>query len=86
LDAKDFIKHDGFQEYFKIKGVLNDTTLGLVSAYTGDTTTGPYTARRWYIGRTRIQYNKNNFAYDNKSGKWTYDATTGSDISTSTTY
>lgn len=86
LDAKDFIKHDGFQEYFKIKGVLNDTTLGLVSAYTGDTTTGPYTAKKWYIGRTRIQYNKNNFAYDNKSGKWTYDATIGSDISTSTIY
>lgn len=86
LDTDDFIKHNGFQQYFKIKGVINNTTLGLWSPYTGDTTTGTYTAKRWKIGRTRIQFAKNDIDYDNQSGRWEYDATRGSDITTSTNF
>jgi len=86
LSGGDFIKHDGFQYYYRIAGVINDTTLGLVSSYTGDTTTGSYTAKKWIIGRTRVQYAKNDITFDNKSGNWKYDATAGSDITTSTDF
>lgn len=86
LDTNDFIKHNGFQEYFKIKGVLSDTVLGLWSPYTGDTTTGDYTAKRWKIGRTRILFAKNDIDYDNQSGKWTYISIRENDITTSVNF
>lgn len=86
LEGGDFIKHDGFQEYFRIAEVFDNTSLRLESAYTGDTTSGPYTAKKWIIGQTRIQYAKNNITYDSQAAKWKYDATTGSDVTTSTSF
>ncbi len=86
LDANDFIKHDGFQQYFRIKGKVDNNTIGLVSAYVGDTTTGAYTAKQWYIGRTRVQYAKNNITYDNKSGKWDYESIIENDLTTATSF
>jgi len=86
LATDDFIKHNGFQEYFKIKGVVNDNTLGLWSPYTGDTTTGDYTAKRWKIGRTKIRFAKNDVDYDSQSGKWTYEEIKRYDVTTSTSF
>ena len=83
LKASDFIKHDGFQNYYVIDQVLSNTSLKLTAMYVGDTTTGAYTTKRTDIGRIRTQYTKNDFAFDNQSSKWKYDATTGSDFTTS---
>lgn len=86
LAGGDFIKHDGYQRYFRIQGIIDSTTLGLVSPYVGDTTSGAYTAKRWIIGRTKIKYAKNDITFDNESGNWQYDSTIGSDVTTSTDF
>jgi len=86
LATDDFIKHNGFQEYFKIKEVFDNTSLDLWSPYTGDTTTGDYTAKRWKIGRTKIRFAKNDIDYDNQSGKWTYEEIKRYDVTTSTSF
>lgn len=86
LAARDFIKHDGYQEYFEIEEVLSAEALRLVSPYPGDTTSGAYTAKRWVIGRTKVQYAKNNITYDNQSAKWRYDAIIGNDVTTSVSF
>ncbi len=86
LTGGDFIKHDAYQTFFRIDQVINDNSLNLVSTYSGDTTSGPYTGKRWIIGRTKIQYAKNNFTYDGQSAKWKYDSITGNDLTTSTSF
>lgn len=86
LTSGDFIKHDGYQDFIRINQVNSDLSLDLVSNYGGDTTTGAYTAKRWIIGRTRIQYAKNNFTYDGQAAKWKYDGITESDLTTSTSF
>jgi hypothetical protein len=84
LTSGDYIKADYLQQYFKIKQVLNDTTLALTVPFAGDTSSSAqYTGKRWSIGRTKIQCTKNDFLYDNRSGRWKYDTTTGSDFTTS---
>jgi len=86
LTSGDFIKHNGYQDFIRIAQVNTDTNLDLVSNYGGDTTTGAYTAKRWKIGRTRIQYAKNNFTYDGQKAKWVYDNITENDLTTSTSF
>jgi hypothetical protein len=86
LTGGDFIKHDGYQDFYRIDQVINDNSLNLVSAYGGDTTSGTYTAKRWKIGRTKIQYAKNNFIYDGQKAKWVYDSIMGNDLTTSTNF
>jgi len=86
LTGGDFIKHDGYQDFFRIAQVNSPTSLNLVSAYSGDTTSGPYTAKRWKIGLTKIQYAKNNFTYDGQAAKWKYDGITENDLTTSTSF
>lgn len=78
----DQIKHDGWQKFFSVKEVVTPQLLRLTSGYTGDSTTGSYTAQKARIGRERIQYTKDNFSYDNQTTKWKYDATTACDGTT----
>jgi hypothetical protein len=85
LTSGDFIQHNHYQTFYKIDSVTSNSTLSLTVPYTGDTTTGPYTAKRWTIGRTKIEYAKDDgIAYDNKSAMWTFDTTKASDRSTET--
>ncbi len=82
----DFIKHDGYQEYFRIAAVPSGTSLTLENSYSGDTTSGSYTAKKWVIGRTRIQYAKNDITYDDQAAKWKYGAIEADDLTTSTNF
>ena len=83
LTSGDYIKANYLQQFYKIGQVLNNTALTLTTSFTGDTSSSAkYTAKKWAIGRTRIQYT-NDFLYDNKSGRWKYDTTTGSNLTTS---
>jgi hypothetical protein len=82
----DIIKHNAYQKYFKIKSIEDDTHLTLSIGYDGDTTSGPCTAKKSIIGDETIQYVRNNFTYDNQGGRWKYDATTGSDGTTSLSF
>ena len=83
----DSIKNDYYQYLYKIGHVTSNTQLTLTSPYSGDSTVETtYTAKRTAIGREAIDYVKDNFSYDNKSGRWTYDATTGNDITTSLSF
>lgn len=83
LAPGDFIKADYYQQYYKIDHTVSNTSLVLTSPFAGDTSSTSYTAKRWAIGRTDIQYSNNDVTLDTKSGRWKYDATTGSEISTS---
>ena len=82
----DFIRHDGYMDTYAIQSVIDNTHLTLTRAYTGDTTVGAFTASRVAIGRTKVQFVKNNFSYDNQAGIWKHDATTGSDVTTSAVF
>jgi len=86
IEAGDFIKHDGYQEYFRIATVPSGLSLTLESAYTGDTTSGSYTAKMWIIGRTRIQYANDGITYDEQRAKWLYDSIAENDLTSSTDY
>ena len=82
----DFIKQDGYQEYFRIAFVPSSTSLTLENIYSGDTASGAYTIKKWIIGRTRIQYVKNGITYDDQKAKWEYDAVTENDLTSSTDF
>ena len=86
LAEGDFIKYDGYQDYIRIAQVYSDVSLDLVSGYPGATVTGPYTAKKWKIGLTRIQYAKNDITYDGQAAKWKYDNIVGNDLTTSTSF
>jgi hypothetical protein len=72
----DSIQLNSYQKFFIIDTVVSDTSIKLTKAYTGDTKTGFYTAKRWRLGRLDYQYTKNNFSYDKNKFKWIYDSTT----------
>jgi hypothetical protein len=86
LLSGDFIKHDGYQQYFRIDTVPTNDHLTLVSAYTGDTTVGSYKAKHQLVGQMDVRYTQDNFTYEKNSGRWTVDATTDSGIPTSADY
>lgn len=86
LTSGDFIKHDGYQQFFPIQNVIDNNNLILTSAYGGDTTIGSYTAKRVAIGRVLTQYTKNDFSYNKETAYWTYDSTTDSSMSTSLSF
>ena len=83
LTSGDFIGADYYTQFFKIRQVIDNTSLVLISPFTGDTSTSTFTAKRWAIGRTKIQYARNGITYDNKSGRWNYGGIAGSDATTS---
>jgi hypothetical protein len=83
LASGDFIQHDGLQQFFGIVTVIGNTQLQIDSQYPGDTTAGSYTAKKWIIGRTEIEYTKNDFTYDKNSAKWKPASITASGLSTS---
>ena len=83
LTSGDFIGADYYTQFFKISNIVDNTTLSLVTPFTGDSSNSTFTAKRWIIGRTKIQYVRNGITYDNVSGRWKYDSTTGSDVTTS---
>lgn len=85
VSTGDFIKRDGYQQNFPIKTVLGPTSLQLTRGYNGDTTTGPYTARKSRLERLQTRYVRNEFTYDSKKSRWVYDATTASGVDTSAT-
>lgn len=87
LAAGYFIKSSSYQNYYKIKGIISPTSLGMVSAYQGTTKLGSdYTSKKWLIGQTDIRYSTDDVGYDNQSAKWTYASITDTDITTSTTF
>lgn len=82
LTSGDAIQLNTYQKYFIIDQRVSDTSCTLTSAFddpTNPTGFNPYTAKKWRLGRLAYQYVKNNFSYDNISGHWVYDSTTGGD-------
>jgi hypothetical protein len=86
LGYGDFIRQDSSQQFYRISNVTDDDHLQLSTPYVGYTTTNSYTAKLWYVGNEKIQYAKNNITYDNQGGRWKYDQTTASDLTTSLSF
>jgi hypothetical protein len=77
LAPGDSIQLNSYQVYFIIESVLSNTSIKLTRSFTGISTTGFYTTKRWRLGRLDYQYTKNDFIYAKNKAKWTYDTTTG---------
>jgi hypothetical protein len=79
LTSGDSIQLNTYQKYFIVNYVVSDTSCELKTVFDGNTASGLYTAKKWRLDWLMYQYNKNNFTYDNQSGRWEYDTTTGGD-------
>ena len=84
VSVGDFIQHNGRQEFYRVNSILTGEALELDRQYTGDTTTGAYTIKKWSIESTKIEYTKNDFSYDKDTAKWEFQSITGDGISTTT--
>lgn len=87
LAVDDVIKHDAYQQYFKITQVVDNTTLYIETPYSSDTTTGLYKAKRVKLNQMFIRYTKDEFTYEKNGGYWEVtDETTGSGIPARSTF
>ena len=74
LTIGDFIKQYHYQTFYKVKQVVSNTELHLYLPFKGATGTDFFIAKRWMIGRTKIEYAKDDgIAFDTKSAMWTFD-------------
>jgi hypothetical protein len=86
LGQGDFIRQDSSQQFYRIATIVDNDHLQLSTQYLGDSVTNAYTAKLWYVGDEKIQYAKNNITFDNQGGRWKYDKTTASDVTTSLSF
>ena len=85
LTASDYIRRD-YQQFYRIQQVVDDTSLKLVTAYSGSSGTGSFTARKQLIDQMYYRYTKDAFYYEKNGGFWAQDdGTTGSNL-LATTY
>jgi hypothetical protein len=68
LTSGDFIKADYYQQFYKIDHTTSATSLLLTSPFMGDTSHSTYTAKKWAIAQTKIQYARNDITFDDKAG------------------